>query len=394
LILAFVFGVTLKLFIMKTPLFFKKIALVGFFFLAATQLFAQSVYTQNVSDSGACDGSAYLDSTIIATATDILWIEANTGIQTGGVYISNLCEGTYSVSYTDGQGNTVSETFTIGSNSSNPCAGFYVQLNSTMLSTPTSCDGTASVQAYGGTSPYSYYWSNNEVQSTITNLCSGYFTCNVVDANGCQSTGTVWIASDSLNNFDTTVVIINDTYPGDSILDNIGSQLVADCNLDIEQVASATITNSVVNNSSVDLTWTLYDAQGNVLAIYTENYPTVIDSTGIYEATVVITCIGKSLDNFQLTITDQVVLSGVASVSENSLNAIKYTNPIAEELAIQFPLNADYQVSIVDLSGKNVYINSFNNTSTANISTAKLNAGTYILTISTKTEQIAVKLVK
>jgi hypothetical protein len=149
-----------------------------------------------------------------------------------------------------------------------------------------------------------------------------------------------------------------------------------------------------VNNSSVDLTWTLYDAQGNVLATYTENYPTVIDSTGIYEATVVITCIGKSLDNFQLTITDQVVLSGVASVSENSLNAIKYTNPIAEELAIQFHLNADYQVSIVDLSGKNVYINSFKNASTANISTAKLNAGTYILTISTKTEQIAVKLVK
>jgi hypothetical protein len=93
---------------MKTLLFFKKIALVGFFFLATSQLFAQSVYTQNVSDSGACDGSAYLDSTIIATATDILWIEANTGIQTGGNWISNLCEGTYTVTYTDGQGNTVS----------------------------------------------------------------------------------------------------------------------------------------------------------------------------------------------------------------------------------------------------------------------------------------------
>ena len=379
---------------MKTLLFFKKITLVGFFFFASSQLFAQSVITQNVSDSGSCDGSAYLDSVIISTATDIMWIQANTGIQTGGVYISNLCEGTYTVTYTDGQGNTVSETFTIGSNAIDPCFGFYAQMNSTMTSSPTACDGTASVQGVNGTAPYSYYWSNQETQATLTNLCSGYFNCNVVDANGCQTTGTVWVANDSLNNYDTTVVIINDTYPSDSILDNIGTQLVADCNLDIESVASATITSSVVNNSSVDLTWTLYDAQGNTLAIYTENYPTIIDSTGVYEATVVITCIGKSLNNFQLTVTDQVLLSGVASVNENTLNAVKYNNPINDELAIQFPTNADYEVAILDLSGKKVFNANYSNASNALISTQKLNTGAYILTISTKNEQISVKLVK
>jgi hypothetical protein len=377
---------------MKTPLFFKKIALVGFFFLAATQLFAQSVYTQNASDSGSCDGSAFLDSSIVAT--DILWIESNTGIQTGGSSIFNLCEGVYTVSYTDGQGTTISETFIIGSNTPNPCAGFYVSLNSTTLSTPTSCDGTASVQAYGGTGPYSYFWSNNESLTTITNLCSGNFICNVIDANGCQSTGTVWVGSDTLNNYDTTVVIINDTYPSDSILDNIGTQLVADCNLDIQLVASATITSSVVNNSSIDLTWTLFDAQGNVLAIYTVNYPVVIDSIGIYEATIVITCIGKSLNNFQLTITDQFALTGLASINQNTLNAVKYNNPINDELTIQFPLNADYELAIYDLSGKKVYHANYNNTSEANISTAQLKAGSYILTVSTKTEQITIKLVK
>lgn len=377
---------------MKTLLFFKKIALVGFFFLATSQLFAQSVYTQNVSDSGNCDGSAFLDSSIVAT--DIMWIEANTGIQTGGFWISNLCEGTYTVSYTNGQGVTVSETFTIGSNATDPCAGFYAQMNSTTTSSPTACDGTASVQAINGTAPFSYYWSNQESQTTLTNLCSGYFTCNIVDANGCQTTGTVWVANDSLNNYDTTVVIINDTYPGDSILDNIGTQLVADCNLDIELVASATITSSSVNNSSVDLTWTLFDAQGNTLAIYTESYPIVIDSIGVYEATVVITCIGKSLNNFQLTVTDQVLLSEVASLDENTLNAVKYNNPINDELAIQFPTNADYEVAILDLSGKKVFYANYSNASNAVISTQKLNTGAYILTISTNNEQISVKLVK
>ena len=377
---------------MKTLLFFKKIALVGFFFLATTQLFAQNVYTQNASDSGNCDGAAFLDSSIVAN--DILWIEANTGIQTGGTSIFNLCEGTYTVTYTNEQGVTSTETFTIGSNSSNPCSGFYVILSGTSVSNPNNCDGSAGVEAYGGTAPYSYYWSNNETQATITNLCAGYFTCNVIDANGCQSTGAVWVATDSLNNFDTTVVIVNDTYPSDLILDTIGSQLVADCNLDIELVASATITSSVVNNSSVDLTWTLFDAQGNTLAIYTENYPYNIDSTGVYEATVVITCIGKSLNNFQLTVTDQVLLSGFASVNENTLNAIKYNNPINDELALQFPANADYEVAILDLSGKKVFNANYSTTSNVLISTQQLKTGAYILTISTNNEQISVKLVK
>jgi hypothetical protein len=384
------FGQTI--YFMKTILFFKKITLIGFFFLATSQLFAQSVYTQNVSDSGNCDGSAFLDSSIVAT--NIMWINGNTGIQTSGTWISNLCEGTYTVSYTNGQGVTVSETFTILSNASNPCNGFYVQLNSVMTSSPTACDGSASIQAYNGTAPYSYFWSNNETQSNITNLCSGYFTCNAVDVNGCQTTGTVWVANDSLNNFDTTVVIINDTYPGDSILNNIGTQLIADCNLDIQLVASATITSSVVNNSSVYLTWTLFDAQGNTLAIYTENYPIVIDSTGIYEATIVITCIGKTMNNFQLTVTDQVLLSGVANVNENTLNTVKFNNPINDELTIQFPTSADYEVSILDLNGKKVVNGNYTNVTSAIISTQQLKTGAYILTISSNNEQIAFKLVK
>lgn len=377
---------------MKTLLFIKKIALIGFFSLATSQFFSQVVLTQNVSDSGSCDGAAFLDSSIVAT--DILWIEANTGIQNGGTSIFNLCEGTYSVTFTNGQGVTSTETFTIGSNTSNPCASFYVLLNSTTISSPSTCDGTATALAYGGTAPYSYYWSNNENQATITNLCSGYFTCNALDANGCQTTGTVWISSDSLNNFDTTVVIINDTYPGDSILGNIGSQLVADCNLDIELVASASITSAVVNNTSVDLTWTLFDAQGNVLAVYTESYPAVVDSMGVYEASVVITCIGKTINNFQLTVTDQVLLTGLASVNENTLNAIKFNNPINDELAIQFPANADYAISIHDLSGKKVFDGNFQNATKALISTQQFNTGAYILTIATKNEQISVKLVK
>ena len=45
----------------------------------------------------------------------------------------------------------------------------------------------ATASAIGGTKPYSsYLWSNNETDSTATNLPNGVNTVTVVDANGCS----------------------------------------------------------------------------------------------------------------------------------------------------------------------------------------------------------------
>ena len=58
------------------------------------------------------------------------------------------------------------------------------------------CDATASVNAFGGTAPYSYLWSDPASQTVATaiGLCAGSYICNVTDAIGCTYTISVTIS--------------------------------------------------------------------------------------------------------------------------------------------------------------------------------------------------------
>ncbi|MEO6831755.1 MAG: T9SS type A sorting domain-containing protein [Chitinophagaceae bacterium] len=63
-------------------------------------------------------------------------------------------------------------------------------VNFSVATTVASClNGTATVTGLsGGTSPYSYTWSNAAHTSSITNLILGYYSVAVTDANGCTTT--------------------------------------------------------------------------------------------------------------------------------------------------------------------------------------------------------------
>lgn len=61
-----------------------------------------------------------------------------------------------------------------------------------------SCDGTATANPVGGSSPYSYTWgsnANNAVSQTVTGLCPGTYSVTITDANGTQITNSVTISS-------------------------------------------------------------------------------------------------------------------------------------------------------------------------------------------------------
>jgi hypothetical protein len=49
------------------------------------------------------------------------------------------------------------------------------------------CNGTATVDVVGGTSPYTYSWSNGGNTQSISSLCAGTYTVTVTDANGCTA---------------------------------------------------------------------------------------------------------------------------------------------------------------------------------------------------------------
>lgn len=74
---------------------------------------------------------------------------------------------------------------------------------------PASCDGSQlgilSVGVTGGTTPYTYVWSNGATTAEINNLSPGTYTVTVTDAAGC--TNTFWGNVTSFNNVSITATV-------------------------------------------------------------------------------------------------------------------------------------------------------------------------------------------
>src|SRR5207237_641711 len=95
---------------------------------------------------------------------------------------TGLCAGNYTCTVTDAHGCISTSTITI----TQPPAltSTTTQVN---VSCNGGCNGTSTVTAGGGTTPYTYNWNTIPVQTTITatGLCTGNYTCTITDANGC-----------------------------------------------------------------------------------------------------------------------------------------------------------------------------------------------------------------
>jgi hypothetical protein len=151
---------------------------------------AQAVSAVNTSAPGVCDGYAVLVDSVNVSSTSIYWASSGAVIQQGGYYVWGLCAGTYTVTYTDGFGNTQTYTFVIQSGSGDPCSGFYAVAQTTAVTDSTTCDGTITITAVGGTGPYTYVWGDPTfgTSSTVTGLCAGSYYCVVSDLSGCSYT--------------------------------------------------------------------------------------------------------------------------------------------------------------------------------------------------------------
>lgn len=106
--------------------------------------------------------------------------------------ISSLASGNYTVTVSDSNSCTASQSISIQQGSS-------LTLNETH--TDVSCFGgnnaTISMAASGGVAPYSFSWNDGNGSSNRTNLNAGSYTVNVSDANSCSATASVVIAAPS-----------------------------------------------------------------------------------------------------------------------------------------------------------------------------------------------------
>lgn len=157
--------------------------------------------TIDATCNGACDGSAMVVPSGGLPPYSYNWSTGHTINAVGG-----LCAGSYTVTITDALGCAITENVTISESS-------LITLNTSAIDANCSgtCDGEATVTASGGTTPYTYTWSNGATTPNIVGLCAGTYDVTVTDVNGCSNNATVTIGE---NTTITATITANDATCG------------------------------------------------------------------------------------------------------------------------------------------------------------------------------------
>ena len=122
--------------------------------------------------------------------------------------VNNLCSGNYSVTVFENNGCIINLNAFVpytDSTSNNNC----VTLNGNYVVKPhnpnqsANCNGGATINAYGGTAPYNFQWSNTAGGSTIStndslfNVCSDTYFVKITDVNNCFRDVSMFVPQDT-----------------------------------------------------------------------------------------------------------------------------------------------------------------------------------------------------
>ncbi|MBN4062516.1 hypothetical protein JYU20_04885, partial [Bacteroidales bacterium AH-315-I05] len=167
----------------------KKFTALVAFLLLSSWIFSQiTVITTVITEpqcNGDCTGSA--NAVAIGGIAPYTYIWSTIPNQTGSV-ATGLCAGTYTVTAVD-------QTFSSGTGSATITepAAIVITTSSIDASSCSTCDGEADASVSGGTTPYSYLWSDGQITATATGLCSGNYSVTVTDFNFCTDTANVTV---------------------------------------------------------------------------------------------------------------------------------------------------------------------------------------------------------
>ena len=372
----------------------KKILFSLSFIFMTILAFAQNpIITQNTSGPAACDGTATIDSALVAT--NEVWMGTGIVLQQGGNSISGLCAGTYSVTFTNSGGNTITLTFTISSGVFNPCVNFSTSVTATDATSAMMCDGTMTVTATGGSAPYSYTWSNAVTTGpTLTALCPATYTVCVTDVNGCVSCSDAVVA-DASAPIDSVLVFSNNSFPNGTITDSLNVTLITDCGFTYADADSAAITNFYTTSSdSIAAVWTIWGNGGTVLAQYTVAYGITNPANGgIYGATLILFCAQKANGVNTIVINDQVQYSSVG-INELNTPGLVAVNPFGTSLNVSFGQELIGTASLIDMAGRTVKTATLENSVTMSMNTEAILSGTYFLVINSSKGMMTMKVIK
>ncbi|MCP1994749.1 hypothetical protein [Flavobacterium sp. HSC-61S13] len=185
------------------------------FNITEPQTFDATSSQTNVSCNALSDGTATV------TATGGTGIYTYSWYPTGGTAATatGLTAGNYTVTITDSNLCSITRSFTI--EGSIPLTLLEKQVN---VSCYGGSNGSATVTMTGGTTPYTYLWSNNATTPTATGLSAGTYEVEITDAKGCTRSTSFTITEPSLLIPSTTQtdIVCYGTATGTATVNSIG----------------------------------------------------------------------------------------------------------------------------------------------------------------------------
>jgi hypothetical protein len=274
----------------------------------------------NATCNGSTDGSATVAASAGTSNYSYLWSDGQTTATA-----TNLGAGNYSVTVTDANNCTVTQSIAI----LEPTA-----LTATSTQTDAACNGdangTATVTAAGGTGTLTYLWDDGQTTASATSLVAGTYNVTVTDANNCSTTESVTITEPTVLTSSVTSLDVscNGSSDGSATVSSSGGTSSYSYLWDNGQT-TATATSLGAGNYSVTVT----DA----------NNCTVTQSIAILEPTALIVSAGL----------DDTICTG-GSVTLNGSGADTYiwdNNLVTDAIPFSPTATATYTVTGTDANG-------------------------------------------
>ena len=155
--------------------------------ISSTIAISSNYNGQNISCNGLNNGAIDLSVTGGTVGYTYAWSNSQTTED-----ISGLNANTYSVLISDVNGCTATKTITVTQPALlTSIITFSTYYNGNNISCNGMSDGGIALTVLGGTTAYTYNWSNGETTQNITGLTSGTYSVFVTDVNGCTTTNTM-----------------------------------------------------------------------------------------------------------------------------------------------------------------------------------------------------------
>ena len=281
---------------------------------------------QNVSCFNGSNGSVNISVNGGTPSYSYLWSNGITNQD-----LLNVPAGSYSVTITDAEGCTLSESYTI----TQPSSGLTLTYNVSNVDCFGGTTGAISINVNGGILPYNFLWSNGSTLEDLSNLTAGNYNVTVSDATGCSILENIQVTQ-PIAPIDLTAILTNVTCNG---LSN-GSINITPTGGTVNYSynwSNGAISEDIQNLSAGNYSLTITDAQScqiDTTLIISE--PAILQASSINTN---ILCFGNSTGGIDLS-----VIGGTIPYSYTWNNGI-----ITEDITV-LPSGV-YTVDIVDDNG-------------------------------------------